>query len=174
MEQTIEFLALLTQTPLPTVLVIAGLAFIALAIVRTVGLFHLDPSGRKLAAGVGCSLVVLGLVVGLHPAPGSDPHADGLSEDVLTRSTWTFLHREGDVIALNVRLDPSGAILGVDHPNESRWEFEGGRQLVFFHRDGYPTTKFTEVKLVDNRWELSGRLLVPGHLPVVWHVLRQR
>lgn len=101
---------------------------------------------------------------------GRTPKETSLTPEFLTDQRWRFLHAEGDVIAAPVRLAPTGKIEGVGHPNESRWGLEEG-VLVFYDVNGRPTTRFTEVKQIDRKFVLSGRLLVPGHQPVVIHVL---
>ena len=93
-----------------------------------------------------------------------------LTREFLTTTDWTFLHGEGDVISPIVRLDASGRIEGIDHPNEARWGLED-RILVFYHQDGQPSTRFTETALEEGKITLSGRLLLGDG--IVYHVLRE-
>ena len=105
---------------------------------------------------------------GTQPVPAET----GLTQEFLTGHRWKFRHVEGDVIAALVRLAPSGEIEGVEHQNESSWGLEDGI-LVFYDINGQATTRFTEMKRIDGKVVLSGRLLVPGHQRVVIHVLEQ-
>jgi hypothetical protein len=93
-----------------------------------------------------------------------------LTRDVLAGRSWEFLHGEGDVIAPAVRLDPSGAIKGVDPPNESRRDLEN-HMLVFFHQSGVPSTRFTEMRREAGKIIRSGGRLLPSDQPVVLHLL---
>jgi hypothetical protein len=106
-------------------------------------------------------------------ADGTEVQGFRLTRDLLTGRSWEFRHGEGDVISPSVRLDPSGAIQGVHHPNESRWGLENGT-LVFFHESGVPSTRFTEMRREAGKIILSGPLLLPSDQPVVLHVLRER
>ena len=93
-----------------------------------------------------------------------------LTREFLTTSDWTFLHGQGDIISPNVRLDPSGRIVGIDHPNEARWGLEDNI-LVFYHQDGQPSTRFTEMSREGGKITLSGRLLLTDE--TVYHVLKE-
>ena len=77
-------------------------------------------------------------------AEAAVPNAPGtpLTREFLTNRSWEFLHDEGDVISPRIRLNPSGTIQGVDHPNESRWNLDDNT-LVFYHQSGMPSTRFT-------------------------------
>jgi hypothetical protein len=175
METLNDFFATLGDTPLPTLLILAGLFFLLLSIVAKVGaLLVVSPARQRQATVLGLLLLIGGL--GLHwleepPAPvirGDETQV--LTRDYLVGHTWTFSHEEGDVISPQVRLDASGAIEGIDHPNETRWGLEDGI-LLFFHANGKPSTRFNEVLWDDGRAVLKGRLLISPPEDVVVHVL---
>lgn len=96
-----------------------------------------------------------------------------LTRQFLISRSWEFLHDKGDVISPQVRLDKSGKIQGVNHPNESSWRLEDGT-LVFYHQSGVPSTRFSKMRRDAGKVILSGPLLLPGgHQPVVIHVLKE-
>ncbi len=56
---------------------------------------------------------------------------------------------------LSLRLLPDGAIDGSIHPNETRWGFEGST-LVFYTREGLPSTRFTRTRVENGLMVLEG------------------
>lgn len=70
---------------------------------------------------------------------------------------WAFGVRTGATIA-TVRLLRDGSLSGTSRPTESSWRLDGG-QLVFLHRSGRPTTRFTTIEVRDSLWTLSGSCL---------------
>jgi len=171
------------RTPLPTILVMAGIAFMFLAIVGNFGAkVVVNPKKQRLAALLGSVLLLGGVALYFlraptapippsPPAPAPAPIAE-LTRELFIGRNWEFRHGEGDVISPNVRLNSDGTIVGVDHPNESSWALEDGI-LVFYHVSGVPSTRFTTVRHDHGKIILTGPLLLPGHEPVVIHVLEE-
>ncbi len=87
----------------------------------------------------------------------------------LTSATWQFGRTNGSVISNQMRLMPNGVITGYQHPNESRWGIES-KTLVFYHRSGRVTTRFTSCRKVNGVTILSGTFL-PN--PGITHVLKE-
>jgi acetyltransferase-like isoleucine patch superfamily enzyme len=86
-----------------------------------------------------------------------------IDERMLTSASWSFAHVGGPEVAGDLRLAPSGQILGYTHPNEARWALEGDI-LVFMNSVGDQSTRFDAVSLVDNCLVLEGKhLLEPEH-----------
>lgn len=185
MNEILKILVEIAQTPLPTILVIGGILFFFLAVAGKIGAkIVVNPQKQTLAAVLGGFLLITGTLLyiarpyelTLEPTSSqvsSSQPSVSLTRDFLTSHTWEFLHGEGDIISPQVRLDPSGMIEGVDHPNETRWGLEEGT-LVFYHLDGQPSTRFTEMHREGGKVVLSGRLLLAGDEPVVIHVLKER
>ena len=191
MEDVLKLVGEFGKTPLPTILVVGGIFLLVLSVVGRLGAkVVVNPRRQTLAAVLGGSLLAAGTVLYVsevfEPAPTppvspsvpASPHPLPnkevvLSREFLTSHSWTFLHGQGDVISPRVRLDPSGEILGVGHPNETRWGLEGG-VLVFYHKDGRPSTRFTNMQRQDGKIVLSGRLLLTPPDEVVIHVLEEQ
>lgn len=167
-----EFLRSIIAGPLPNILVVGGLIFLFLFVVGKFGAnIVVDPNKQKFAGFIGVLLLIAGLGLHFIPIePNGPPNGDKLTHEFLISVYWEFRHGEGDVISPRVRLHPNGTIIGVDHPNESTWRLEDGT-LVFYHESGVPSTRFTSIQREDGKIILSGRLLLPGHEPVVIHVL---
>ena len=177
------------RTPLPTILVMAGIAFMFLAIVGNFGAkVVVNPKKQRLAGLLGTVLLFGGVALYFlraptapipppapalvpPPAPALAPIPE-LTRELFIGRNWEFRHGEGDVISPNVRLNSDGTIVGVDHPNESSWALEDGI-LVFYHVSGVPSTRFTTVRHDHGKIILTGPLLLPGHEPVVIHVLEE-
>ena len=87
-----------------------------------------------------------------------------------TRRTWQFGRGDGSVIAGDIRLRPGGRIQGYYHPNESRWGLEGDI-VVFYHKSGQATCRFTTMEKEGETLVLSGPFL-PN--PAFTHVLTER
>lgn len=171
MEDILKIVVELSKTPLPNVLVIGGLFFIFLSIVGKFGAnVVVNPKKQTFAAVLGVVLLVIGITITSIKQPIESP--DSLTREFLTSRSWQFLHSEGDIISPQVNLDPSGTILGVNHPNESRWELKDG-MLTFYHLDGQPTTNFTEKRHEAGKVVLSGQLLLSSQQDVVIHVLKE-
>jgi hypothetical protein len=175
MEPLNEFFATLADTPLPNLLILAGLFFLLLSIVAKVGaLLVVSPAKQRQATVLGVLLLIGGLALHwLEEPPEPLNKGDGaqvLTRDYLVGHTWTFSHGEGDVISPQVRLDPSGEIEGIDHPNEAYWGLEDGI-LVLFHVNGEPSTRFDEMLWENGRAVLKGQLLLSPPGDVVVHVL---
>jgi hypothetical protein len=176
-----ELIAELNRTPLSVLLVVAGLMFLMLSVVSRLGaLVVVSPARQTAAAALGIALLLAGVALDstarrpdVHPSATSDGDAAGLSPEILTGRRWMFLHGAGDVIAAEVRLDPTGGIEGIDHPNERRWTIEEGA-LVFLHESGEPSTRFTEARVENGRMVLTGRLLLAPPGETVIHVLREK
>jgi hypothetical protein len=174
-----EFFSTLAGTPLPTLLILAGLFFLLLSIVAKVGaLVVVAPKKQVQAALLG--LVLLGGGLALHWLERSGQStitqaggAPAVTREYVTQRAWIFMHEEGDVIAPRVRLLPSGEIEGIDHPNETRWALEDG-VLVFFHESGEPSTRFERMQWENGRAILKGRLILAPPEEVVVHVLEAR
>lgn len=181
MNEALEFVERLFATPLPTVLVVGGLFFLLLSVVARLGaIITVNPRRQTASALLGLVLLAAGIALHLlspeeipRPSPGPEAQQVSLTRDFLTSRGWTFLHGEGDVIASDVSLDPSGRINGIGHPNESRWGIEDGT-LVFFHEDGRPSTRFTEVFREAGKVVLRGRLLLTEGDEEVVHVLKEQ
>lgn len=181
MREVVDLIGTISETPLPTILVLAGLFFLLLSVAGRLGaMIVVSPRRQALAALIGAVLLVAGTALTFLPqdtkktdaAEGTERQEDRpvLTPEILTTTEWTFLHREGDIISPNVRLDASGRIEGIDHPNETRWGLEDN-VLVFYDQYGRPSTRFTEVTREEGRLTLSGRLLLTDE--VVIHVLRE-
>ncbi|MBI1207106.1 MAG: hypothetical protein GC191_07435 [Azospirillum sp.] len=81
---------------------------------------------------------------------------------------WRFGENGGGTIA-TLRLLPDGTLSGSARPAESAWRLDG-EVLVFLHKSGRPTTRFTKLILDDGRWCLSGRYLANDR---ILHELQQ-
>ncbi|GEM_PF-3333328 len=69
---------------------------------------------------------------------------------------WTSLFPANpDAYPVSLRLLPDGAIDGSRYPNETRWGFEGG-VLVFYTREGLPSTRFTRTRVENGLMVLEG------------------
>jgi hypothetical protein len=69
---------------------------------------------------------------------------------------WTSLFPANlDTYPVSLRLLPDGAIDGSRYPNETRWGLEGG-VLVFYTREGVPSTRFTTTRAENGRMVLYG------------------
>jgi uncharacterized protein YecT (DUF1311 family) len=65
-----DFLNTLSHTPLPTILVVAGIAFWVLAIAGSLaGKITVEPGKQKTAGFVGTALIVVGLILFFAPGP---------------------------------------------------------------------------------------------------------
>ncbi len=84
-------------------------------------------------------------------------------------SEWQFGRGDGSVIAHKIRLLPGGKIDGYYHPNEDHWGVEEG-YLIFYHKNGNPTCRFTSSQSQNGRRILSGQFLLNQN---VIHVLKE-
>ena len=75
----------------------------------------------------------------------------------LCAGAWSFGVRAGARIA-TLCLQGDGTLSGGMRPTESAWRLEGG-QLVFLHKSGRPTVRFTAIEVRDGRWTFSGAAL---------------
>lgn len=180
-----ELFSEIAATPLPTLLVVAGLFFLMLSVVRKFGaLVVVTPGRERVATIVGLALLALGIGLQMF-IPGHEPRpprsggealratAPAVSAEFLTSRAWLFMHAEGDVIAPEVHLESSGRIAGVGHPNETRWRLEDGT-LLFLHENGEPSTRFTEATVEDGHMIFVGRLLLAPPGETVVHALREK
>ncbi|MBI4776311.1 MAG: hypothetical protein HY788_19380 [Deltaproteobacteria bacterium] len=87
----------------------------------------------------------------------------------VTLLVWQFGRGDGSIIADRIRLLPDGRIEGYSHPNESRWGLEGDT-VVFYHRNGSPTCRFTSAGEETGMAVLRGPFLPD---PRITHVLRE-
>jgi len=182
MTEIVDLVGKVAETPLPTLLVLAGLFFLLLSVAGRLGaMIVVSPRRQAVAALIGAVLLVSGVALGTFlpertkqieadEGTGQEYERPVLTREFLTTTEWTFLHREGDVISPNVRLDASGRIEGIDHPNETRWGLEDN-MLVFYNQEGQPSTRFTEIAREEGKIVLTGRLLLTDE--VVFHVLRE-
>ncbi len=68
-----EIIDALKNTPIPTILIFAGLFFILLAFVSKVGgVIEVQPAQQKWSAPIGIALLVFGLVLALNAPPDTD------------------------------------------------------------------------------------------------------
>lgn len=171
----------IAKTPLPTILVMSGILFLFLAVVGKFGAkIVVNPQKQRLAGLLGIVLLVGGVALYVLRSPSTSAFtpaltlvpSEALTREFLVGRYWEFRHGEGDVISPRVQLHSDGTIIGIDHPNESIWRLEGG-MLVFYHASGVPSTRFTSVRHEHGKTIVSGRLLLPGHKPVVIHVLEE-
>ncbi|MGB3200998.1 MAG: hypothetical protein WBA99_08845 [Nodosilinea sp.] len=72
-----EIINALASTPIPTVLIFAGLFFILLAFVSKVGgVLEVQPAQQKWSAPIGIALLVLGLILALNTIPADTSNGD--------------------------------------------------------------------------------------------------
>jgi len=72
-----EIINALTNTPIPTVLIFAGLFFILLAFVSKVGgVLEVQPAQQKWSAPIGIAMLVLGLILALNTVPADTSNRD--------------------------------------------------------------------------------------------------
>ncbi len=72
-----EIINALANTPIPTVLIFAGLFFILLTFVSKVGgVLEVQPAQQKWSAPIGIALLVLGLILALNTAPADTSNRD--------------------------------------------------------------------------------------------------
>lgn len=83
-------------------------------------------------------------------------------------SEWQFGRADGSVIANRIRLLPGGKIDGYYHPNEDHWGVERG-VLVFYHKSGKPSCRFSSSRTENGRLVLRGPFLFNK---TITHVLR--
>jgi len=167
---------LFTETPLPRFLIVAGILFLLLFVLGKLGAkIVVDPRRQKYAGIIGAILLFAGVVLDINPPPGPYPDNDQplINADFLINKTWQFRHGRGSVIAEEIRLLPDRRIdMGkYYHPNESRWGLEGNT-LVFYHKSGEPSCRFTSVGIEHGKTVLSGPLLFDPS-GATQHVLRE-
>ena len=109
----VDLLTSLKDTPLPTLLILAGLFFLLLSVVAKLGgAIEVNPAQQKLAMAIGLFLLIIGLVVTLKPAgvgshgtgvkrsAGKDPPPECRSFLALGRTlNWKILDQSGIVNA---------------------------------------------------------------------------
>jgi hypothetical protein len=72
-----EIINALANTPIPTVLIFAGLFFILLTFVSKVGgVLEVQPAQQKWSAPIGIALLVLGLILALNTVPADPSNRD--------------------------------------------------------------------------------------------------
>src|SRR6266581_1140101 len=97
-----DFLSALSHTPLPTILVVAGIAFWILAIAGSVaGKITVEPGKQKTAGLVGTAFIVLGLILFFAPGPTNQ---DG--SETTTRTTETNKSESAPSDQTNTRPSP--------------------------------------------------------------------
>ena len=75
---------------------------------------------------------------------------------------WAFGPKaEGPIATL--RPLPDGTLSGSPRPSESLWRLEDG-VLVFLHKSGRPTLRFTTMVIREGHWTLSGPALANEHI----------
>ncbi|MBW4462736.1 MAG: hypothetical protein KME47_21235 [Nodosilinea sp. WJT8-NPBG4] len=79
-----EIIDALKNTPIPTILIFAGLFFILLAFVSKVGgVIEVQPAQQKWSAPVGIALLVCGLILALNtPSETSGSNTDSTTPSV--------------------------------------------------------------------------------------------
>lgn len=83
----IEILAILRDTPLPTILVIVGCIFLVLAVVSRIGTYiKVSPKQQRWAGGIGGLLLILGIGLYIVPPPPPTPTTVAI--------VWTLAHFE--------------------------------------------------------------------------------
>jgi len=87
----------------------------------------------------------------------------------LCAQPWAFGVRGGDAISA-LQLRPDGAVAGGTRASETSWRLDGG-QLVFLHKSGRPTTRFTVIEIRDGLWTLSGPSLANDRIVHELHQL---
>jgi uncharacterized protein YecT (DUF1311 family) len=81
-----DLLNTLSHTPLPTILIVAGIVFWALAVSGSVaGKITVEPGKQKTAAFVGTAFIILGLILFFAPEPTNQ----GVSETTLKTTETT-------------------------------------------------------------------------------------
>jgi hypothetical protein len=72
-----EIINALANTPIPTILIFAGLFFILLTFVSKVGgVLEVQPAQQKWSAPIGIALLVLGLILALNTVPADTSNRD--------------------------------------------------------------------------------------------------
>lgn len=89
--------------------------------------------------------------------------------DRLVRTTWRMRRREGTHSVYPIRLEPSGAIWGTSHKNESAWALHEGH-LIFKTDTGSVSTRFDIVYGDHNSPVLEGPFLLDPNAGIT-HVL---
>ncbi|MBD1873846.1 hypothetical protein H6F75_10150 [Nodosilinea sp. FACHB-131] len=84
-----EIIDALKDTPIPTILIFAGLFFIFLAFVRKVGgVIEVQPAQQKWSAPIGLALLVFGLVLALNtPSEPAGSNAGSPTPSVTSTNT---------------------------------------------------------------------------------------
>jgi len=83
-----DLLNTLSHTPLPTILVVAGIAFWVLAIAGSLaGKITVEPGKQKIAGFVGTALIVLGLILFFAPGPINQPTLETTTKPIETTNS---------------------------------------------------------------------------------------
>lgn len=107
-----ELISSLSETPLPTILVIGGVFLLILAVVTELdGKIKIKPQRQKIAAVFGILLILVGVL--LYLLPGASPDAAGAPQPQATSNTQARL--------LVLRTSPANNSLNID-PNLSTIE----------------------------------------------------
>lgn len=69
-----EFFVAIQKTPVPTLLIVAGLLFILLGFVTKIGgIIEVSPEQKQLTLPVGMSVLLIGLLLNFNPTPEENP-----------------------------------------------------------------------------------------------------
>ena len=89
-----DLLNTLSHTPLPTILVVAGIAFWVLAIAGSLaGKITVEPGKQKTGGFVGSSLIVLGLILFFAPPPHQSRWIRNNGENYRNNKAGTTSHK---------------------------------------------------------------------------------
>src|SRR5215470_16228873 len=85
-----DLLNTLSHTPLPTILVVAGIVFWILAIAGSVaGKITVEPGKQKTAGLVGSAFIILGLILFFAPSPPNENRTEATDKTTETRGSST-------------------------------------------------------------------------------------
>lgn len=92
-----EIINALKDTPIPTILILAGLFFILLAFVSKLGVIEVQSAQQRWAALMGISLVVVGIVLNLNSLPQNEVTTFS------SQNNCSALFREGNILSWKIR-----------------------------------------------------------------------
>jgi acetyltransferase-like isoleucine patch superfamily enzyme len=93
-------------------------------------------------------------------SPGSLCEADFVG------SVWRFGRADGSKGSVPIRFLTKGKIGLYQNLNESHWTFKDGI-LTLVNAEGKPSTRFTDVEVINDRFKLSGQFLLQPQLNIV-------